>query len=58
MVADPIQERLLDITAAKKKTLKKPPASKGKPAPTQPNNVVNIMDALRKSVAGEQRTSK
>ena len=58
MVADPVQERLLDIIAAKKKTLKKPPASKAKLAPSQPNNVVNIMDALRKSVAAEQRAGK
>jgi DNA end-binding protein Ku len=58
MVADPVQERLLDIIAAKKKILTKPPASKGKPAPPQPNNVVNIMDALRKSVAAEQRANK
>ena len=57
MVADPVQERLLDIIAAKKKTLTKP--AKGKPAPAaQPNNVVNIMDALKKSVAAEKRASK
>jgi DNA end-binding protein Ku len=59
MVADPVQERLLDIIAAKKKTLKKPSASKAKSAPSaQPNNVVNIMDALKKSVAAEKRAGQ
>ncbi|PDT01624.1 Ku protein [Rhizobium chutanense] len=59
MVADPVQERLLDIIAAKKKTLKKPSTSKGKSAPSAPsNNVVNIMDALKKSVAAEKRAGR
>ncbi|MBW9064548.1 Ku protein [Rhizobium herbae] len=59
MVADPVQERLLDIIAAKKKSLKKPAKTRGKPAPSAPpNNVVNIMDALKKSVAAEQRAGK
>jgi DNA end-binding protein Ku len=59
MVIDPVQDRLLDIIDAKKKALKKPSKSKTKPAssPT-PNNVVNIMDALRKSVAAESRSGK
>ncbi|SDA92912.1 Ku protein [Sinorhizobium sp. NFACC03] len=59
MVADPVQERLLDIIAAKKKTLKKPAKAKGKlAASAPPNNVVNIMDALKKSVAAEKRAGK
>jgi len=60
MVEDPVQERLLDIIAAKKKQMKKPATSKAKaPAtPSAPNNVVNIMDALRKSVANEMRSGK
>lgn len=58
MVADPVQERLLDIIAAKKRTLKKKPKAKGKSAPSPPSNVVNIMDALRKSVAAEKRVDK
>ncbi|EJZ18451.1 Ku protein (plasmid) [Rhizobium sp. Pop5] len=59
MVADPVQERLLDIIAEKKKSLKKPAKAKGKPAPSAPpNNVVNIMDALKKSVAAEQRAGR
>lgn len=59
MVADPVQERLLEIIAAKKKSLKKPAKSKGKSAPSAPpTNVVNIMDALKKSVAAEKRTGR
>ncbi|WP_049735293.1 Ku protein [Rhizobium ecuadorense] len=59
MVADPVQERLLDIISAKKKTLKKPAKAKGKPAASTPaNNVVNIMDALKKSVAAEKRAGR
>lgn len=57
MVADPVQERLLDIIAAKKKTLKRPAKTKTAPS-APPSNVVNIMDALRKSVAAEKRTGK
>ncbi|CAD7035317.1 Ku protein [Pseudorhizobium endolithicum] len=59
MVADPVQERLLDIIAAKKKTLKKPAKGKAKPQPSsQASNVVNIMDALKKSVAAEKRSGR
>jgi DNA end-binding protein Ku len=60
MVIDPVQDRLLDIIADKKKALKKPSKSKGK-APASapaPSNVINIMDALKKSVAAETRTGK
>ncbi|WP_334545966.1 Ku protein [Rhizobium leguminosarum] len=59
MVSDPIQESLLKIIAEKKKALK--PAkktAKGKPDATQGSNVVNIMDALKKSVAAELKSSK
>lgn len=56
LVADPVQDKLLDIIDAKKKALKKPAKSKAKsPAPTPPSNVVNIMDALKKSVAAANR---
>lgn len=60
MVIDPVQDRLLDIIADKKKALKKPSKAKTK-APTTapaPSNVINIMDALKKSVAAENRTGK
>jgi DNA end-binding protein Ku len=53
MVNDPVQERLLEIIASKKKG-KRPP--KMRPEPERPGNVINIMDALRKSIeAGKQR---
>ncbi|MBA9032894.1 non-homologous end joining protein Ku [Rhizobium leguminosarum] len=59
MVSDPIQESLLKIIAEKKKALKPPKkAAKGKPDATQASNVVNIMDALKKSVAAELKSSK
>ena len=56
MVTDPVQERLLDIIEAKKKG-----AGKAKRARAEaeedaaPSNVINIMDALRRSVAAAKR---
>lgn len=59
MVVDPVQDRLLEIIDTKKKALKKPGKTKAKPgSPSAPSNVVNIMDALKRSVAAEKRTSK
>ncbi|AUW46004.1 Ku protein [Rhizobium leguminosarum bv. viciae] len=59
MVSDPIQESLLKIVAEKKKALKPvKKVAKGKPEATQASNVVNIMDALKKSVAAELKSSK
>lgn len=52
MVHDPVQEKLLEIIAAKKKGRK---PAKAKAAPERPSNVINIMDALRKSIAAESR---
>lgn len=57
MVADPVQDRLLEIIAAKKKGKKRPV----KPVETperEPSNVINIMDALRKSIASEKRSKR
>lgn len=51
MAADPVQDRLLDLIAAKRKGRKRP--AKARPAAAPPGNVVNIMDALRKSLAAE-----
>ncbi|MGR9179348.1 non-homologous end joining protein Ku (plasmid) [Rhizobium leguminosarum] len=59
MVSDPIQESLLKVIAEKKKALKPAKkAAKGKPDATQGSNVVNIMDALKKSVAAELKSGK
>ena len=61
MASDPVQSKLLDIIAAKKKQMKKPAKAKSKgkgqdePAPS---NVINIMDALRKSVDAENRSRR
>lgn len=51
MVTDPVQERLLELIAEKKKALKPKTATRKKPdtAPTG-GNVINIMDTLRKSL--------
>jgi DNA end-binding protein Ku len=53
MVSDPVQEKLLDIISAKKKKRKRPAKAKAS-VDEKPSNVVNIMDALRKSVASEK----
>lgn len=57
MVLDPVQERLLDIIASKKKGRKKPSKAKIDEEEERPSNVVSIMDALRKSLdtAGKKR---
>ncbi|VDS09780.1 putative DNA repair protein YkoV [Paracoccus haematequi] len=54
MVNDPVQDRLLDIIAAKKKGRKR--ASKPKAAkPEAQDNVIDIMAALKKSIQAEGR---
>lgn len=54
MVDDPVQERLLDIIAAKKKGKKRPPRPKPV-APQAEGNVIDIMTALKKSIQAEGR---
>ncbi len=56
MVEDPVQAKLLDIIAAKKKGRKRPAKAKA-PAEAAPGNVVSIMDALKKSLAAESGRS-
>jgi len=51
MADDPVQGRLLEIIAAKKKGRKRP--AKAKAPPPTSGNVINIMDALRKSIKAE-----
>ncbi len=60
MVTDPIQESLLKLIASKKKALKPAKKAKGKKdeASDRPSNVVNIMDALRKSVEADLKGRK
>jgi DNA end-binding protein Ku len=54
MVADPVQVGLLNVIAAKKKGAKKVKA-KPKAEPEPPSNVINIMDALKRSVAAAKK---
>lgn len=57
LVEDPVQKRLKSIIAAKKRK-QQPAARKGAKDDTPrdtPDNVVSIMDALRKSVEGEKK---
>ncbi len=59
MVSDPVQENLLDIIASKKKRRKAPAPKKADiEKADKPDNVINIMDALRKSVEADNRRSK
>ena len=59
MVSDPIQESLLKLIEEKKKALRPKKSAKGKTSEASPkSNVVNIMDALKKSVAEELKSRK
>ncbi|OOG72900.1 hypothetical protein BLJAPNOD_05144 [Ensifer sp. M14] len=58
LVVDPVQDRLLDIINERKKHLKKPGKAKTKSPEPEPSNVINIMDALRRSVAAETRSKE
>ncbi|HEV2676380.1 MAG TPA: Ku protein [Aliidongia sp.] len=55
MLGDPVQAELLKLIAAKKKG-KRPPKAKAPAA--RPTNVVNIMDALRRSIADDEKRPK
>lgn len=54
MVADPVQAKLLEIIAAKKKGRKRPARTKADTEP-MPSNVINIVDALKKSISSESK---
>ncbi|MFT0858726.1 Ku protein [Ancylobacter sp. G4_0304] len=57
LVRDPMQDNLRALIEAKKK--KRPPAkSRRRPTAETPTNVVNIMDALKKSLAAEGKGSR
>ncbi|GES43869.1 non-homologous end joining protein Ku [Rhizobium dioscoreae] len=57
MVSDPVQDKLLDIIAAKKKGRKRPARAKAEEAPAA-GNVISIMDALRKGLSQEKGAKK
>ena len=52
-----MQAKLLDLIASKK-TGKKRPAKAKVAEPEEPSNVINIMDALRKSISSDTKTTK
>jgi DNA end-binding protein Ku len=59
MVSDPIQMSLLKLIDQKKKELKpKKRANTGKTEAAPKSNVVNIMDALRRSVEADLKGRK
>ncbi|RFB95101.1 Ku protein [Rhizobium leguminosarum bv. trifolii] len=59
MASDPIQDALLKLIEEKKKLLKPKKAAKGKKDQAAPDsNVVNIMDALRKSLEADFKNRK
>ena len=53
MVNDPVQDRLLDIIADKKKGKKPAPRPKPQTPAAEAGNVIDIMSALKKSLADE-----
>jgi DNA end-binding protein Ku len=60
MAGDPLQDRLKDIIAAKKKKKgrgERPPAKSERETPTS-GNVISIMDALRKSIAADGKRGR
>lgn len=59
LVRDPVQERLQEIIESKrKKQAKKPRKATKSDEPEPPNNVVNIMDALKRSISQEKKKGK
>ncbi len=59
MVTDPVQERLQEIIKAKrKKQGKKPAKGRKSEEPAPPDNVINIMDALRRSISQEKKKGR
>jgi DNA end-binding protein Ku len=58
MVSDPVQARLLDIIAEKKKGKKRRAREKPEAEQPSPSNVIDIMDALRKSISTEGKATK
>ena len=59
MVSDPVQENLKGIIASKQKKRKTKPAKrKAEEEGDTPDNVVNIMDALKKSLSQEKKKGR
>jgi DNA end-binding protein Ku len=58
MVDDPVQTQLKSIIESKRKKGKKTAAKPKEKAPEPPANVIDIMDALRKSLAQEKKKGR
>ena len=58
LAADPVQEKLLEIIEAKRKKTKRPAKARASELKVTPDNVINIMDALRKSVEAGRRPAR
>jgi DNA end-binding protein Ku len=58
MTEDPVQDRLAEIIEAKKKGRGKKPKPQKEPTAPTGGNVINIMDALKKSIASQAQRSK
>jgi len=60
MVQDPVQERLKEIIESKQKKRKKPAQRKKtkEDEPEPPDNVISIMDALKRSITEEKKRSR
>ena len=56
MADDPVQDRLLDIIAERKKGKKV--KKRAEPKVEEPSNVIDIMSALKKSLAAEKKSSR
>ncbi|WFR95551.1 Ku protein [Rhizobium tumorigenes] len=56
LTLDPVQDKLAALIMAKKKGRSKKPAAARKEAPATSGNVINIMDALKKSIEANQKT--
>ncbi|MCO5131381.1 MAG: Ku protein [Xanthobacteraceae bacterium] len=57
MVGDPVQAALLDLIAAKTKGRKRPARAKPRAA-APPSNVINIVDALKNSIASAGKSKR
>jgi DNA end-binding protein Ku len=58
LVSDPVQDKLLEIIEAKRNKIKPRAAAKASEPEATLNNVIHIMDALRRSVEAEKRPGK
>ncbi len=57
MVHDPVQTELLEVISSKQKQRKRPAATRKEPQTTGAN-IINIMDALRKSIHSEMNSKR